>query len=149
MAQKSVLCWLATIDAYGQPNVSPKETFAIADNNHIIIANIASSWSAHNIESNNKVCLAFVDVFTQKGFKFHGTAKNVKSHHKDYQLYADSLREIAGERFPFHSIFLMKVTSVESILAPSYQLYPMETTEASQVENALQSYGVQKMTKHL
>ncbi|WP_353245052.1 pyridoxamine 5'-phosphate oxidase family protein, partial [Limnohabitans sp.] len=29
-ARRSVLCWLATVDAEGQPNVSPKEVWAIA-----------------------------------------------------------------------------------------------------------------------
>lgn len=39
MAQRSVLCWLATADASGQPNVSPKEIFAILDDEHIVGAN--------------------------------------------------------------------------------------------------------------
>jgi predicted pyridoxine 5'-phosphate oxidase superfamily flavin-nucleotide-binding protein len=46
MAERSVLCWLATADESGQPNVSPKEVFAVADDKHIVVANIASPGSA-------------------------------------------------------------------------------------------------------
>ena len=41
-ARRSVLCWLATVDAQGQPNVSPKEVWAIADDCHVVVAHIAS-----------------------------------------------------------------------------------------------------------
>ena len=41
-ARRSVLCWLATVDADGQPNVSPKEVWAISDEQHVVVANIAS-----------------------------------------------------------------------------------------------------------
>jgi len=41
-ARRSVLCWLATVDAEGQPNVSPKEIWAIADDAHVVVANIAT-----------------------------------------------------------------------------------------------------------
>ena len=35
-----VLCWLATADADGQPNVSPKEVFAVVDDQPLVIAHI-------------------------------------------------------------------------------------------------------------
>ena len=44
---RSVLCWLATVDETGQPNVSPKEIFAAFDSQHIVVANIEpprESW---------------------------------------------------------------------------------------------------------
>ena len=39
--RRSVLCWLATADANGQPNVSPKEVFALARENRWLMAHIA------------------------------------------------------------------------------------------------------------
>jgi predicted pyridoxine 5'-phosphate oxidase superfamily flavin-nucleotide-binding protein len=48
-AHRSVLCWLATVDVEGQPNVSPKEVWAIADEQHVVVAHIASPISARNI----------------------------------------------------------------------------------------------------
>jgi hypothetical protein len=49
---------------------------------------------------------------------------------------------MAGPRFPIHSVLVIEAVSVEPILAPSYRLYASETTEPSQVESAMRTYGV-------
>ena len=76
-ARSSVLCWLATVDAQCQPNVSPKEVWAIADDRHLVVANIASPVSVRNIAQQPQVCLSFVDVLVQKGFKLQGRAREL------------------------------------------------------------------------
>lgn len=145
MAKRSVLCWLATADESGQPNVSPKEVFAVADDKHIVVANIASPGSAKNIHINEKVCLSFIDVFAQKGFKVFGVASDVTPEAAEYFRWVEPLRMMAGDRFPIHSVFVVRATAVEPIIAPSYRLYPSETTEASQVQAALRTYGVREV----
>ncbi len=142
-ADRSVLCWLATVDESGQPNVSPKEIFAVFDSEHLVIANIASPASARNIETNSRLCVSFVDVFVQKGFKVTGFARNVKKHDPDFSLWSSPLAKMAGPRFPIHSVFLVQATAVEPILAPSYRLHPDETSEESQIASAMQTHGVQ------
>ena len=144
MAKRSVLCWLATADERGQPNVSPKEGFAVADDEHIVVANIASPGSAKNIRVNGKVCLSFVDVFAQKGLKVIGTATDVKPSESEYSRWVEPLRKMVGDRFPIHSVFVVRIAIAEQIIAPSYRLYPSETTEASQVQSALRTYGVRR-----
>ena len=145
-AQKSVLCWLATADASGQPNVSPKEVFAMADSDHIVVANIASPGSARNIRVNAQVCLSFVDVFVQKGYKVLGEAREVQPSDPAFDRWAAPLKTMVGDRFPIHSVFVIRATAVEPIVAPSYRLYPAQTTEASQTQAALARYGVQHNT---
>jgi predicted pyridoxine 5'-phosphate oxidase superfamily flavin-nucleotide-binding protein len=142
-ANRSVLCWLATVDEGGQPNVSPKEVFVAFDTEHLLIANIASPASVRNIRSNTLVCASFIDVFAQKGFKVMGTARNVIRPEADFARWAAPLEAKAGPRFPVHSVIVVTARAVESILAPSYRLYPTETTEASQVASAMRAYGVQ------
>jgi len=140
---RSVLCWLATVDESGQPNVSPKEIFAVFDSEHLVIANIASPASARNIGANSRVCVSFIDVFAQKGFKVSGVARNVKRDEPDFTIWCSPLAKMAGAKYPIHSVFVVQATAVEPILAPSYRLYPDETTEESQIASAMQSYGVQ------
>ena len=141
-ADRSVLCWLATVDATGQPNATPKEVFAIADDHHLVIANIASPGSAANVAANPKVCVSFVDVFVQKGFKVVGVATDVAPSDPAFARWVAPLRAIAGDRFPIRSVFVVRATAVEAIVAPSYWLFPDETTEASQERAALRAYGV-------
>jgi len=49
----------------------------VFDAEHIAVANIASPGTAKNIEANPKVCLTFVHVFAQKGYKIKGQAINI------------------------------------------------------------------------
>jgi hypothetical protein len=141
-ASRSVLCWLATLDANGQPNVSPKEVWAIVDEQHVVVAHIASPISARNIAHHPQVCLSFVDVFVQKGFKLVGTAREVRADNAEFATWAKPLLAMVGERFTIHSVLVVHVKSVASILAPSYRFYPDDTTEASQVASALRRYGM-------
>ena len=141
-AQTSILCWLATVDADGQPNVSPKEIFTVFDSEHLVISNIASPSSVRNIAVNPRVCVSFVDFFVQKGFKVFGSARNVSKQDADFATWAAPLQAMAGPRFPVHSVIVVRATGFESILAPSYRLYPEETTEQAQVASAMRAYGV-------
>ena len=54
--KNSVLCWLATVDPTGVPNVTPEEIFASDGDDRVVIADIASSNSVRNIRLQPK-CL--------------------------------------------------------------------------------------------
>lgn len=140
---RSVLCWLATVGSDGTPNVSPKEVFAAYENDRLVIANIASPISVRNVLSNDAVCVSFVDVFVQKGFKVCGHANFVARSDSRYAGLAGPLEEMVAGKFKIHSLIEVRVTTVEPILAPSYQFYP-ETTEDDQVQSALTAYGVSR-----
>lgn len=142
-ASRSVLCWLATADAEGQPNVSPKEIHAVFDAKHLVIANIASPTSVRNIDRNPRVCVSFIDVFVQKGFKVVGMARNVRPSEPGFDAWAAPLAARAGPRFPLHSVIVVEALAIEAILAPSYRLYPADTTEPGQIRSAMRRYGVQ------
>ena len=146
-ARRSVLCWLATVDADGQPNVSPKEVWAISDEQHVVVANIASSMSVRNIAQKPQVCLSFVDVFVQKGFKLLGTAREVRADNAEFAIWAKPLLAMVGQRFTIQSVLVVHVQSVTAILAPSYRFYPHDTTEASQVASGMRAYNVQAVEK--
>jgi predicted pyridoxine 5'-phosphate oxidase superfamily flavin-nucleotide-binding protein len=146
-ARRSVLCWLATVDAEGQPNVSPKEVWTISDDLHVVVAHIASPISARNIAQHPQVCLSFVDVFVQKGFKLIGRAREVRAADPEFSAWAAPLLAMVGQRFTIHSVLVIQVQSVAAIVAPSYRFYPDETTEASQVASAMQAYNVQAVEK--
>ncbi|WP_342967529.1 pyridoxamine 5'-phosphate oxidase family protein [Paraburkholderia azotifigens] len=139
--KRSVLCWLATVDADGCPNVSPKEIFCAYGADRLLVANIASPGSAGNIASNPAVCVSFVDPFVQKGFKIKGKARLATNCDEGFESLASPLVKLAGPRFPFASIFVIDIVSIEPVVAPSYRLYP-DTRESQQIESAMKTYGV-------
>ncbi|HQV33119.1 MAG TPA: pyridoxamine 5'-phosphate oxidase family protein [Calditrichia bacterium] len=139
--RESVLCWLATASKAGEPNVSPKEMFCAFGEDKILIANIASPNSVANIAENPNVCVSFVDVFKQKGFKVKGMARIVRPEQTGYAEMLAALHQLGGEAFPIRNIIEVTVRRVNPIVAPSYWLFP-ETTEKNQIEQALRTYGV-------
>jgi uncharacterized protein len=142
-----VLCWLATVDTDSQPNVSPKEVWAIADEQHVVVAHIASPVSTRNIAQHPQVCLSFVDVFVQKGFKLLGTAHEVRANDAEFTDWAVPLLAMVGQRFTIHSVLVIQVRSVAAIVAPSYRFFPDQTTEASQAASGMRTYNVQAAQK--
>lgn len=136
-----VLCWLATVDSEGVPNVSPKEMFISDGSDQILIANIASPNSVNNIEFNENVCVSFIDIFKQKGFKVKGRATIIRDTEEAYQSKLKLLQQLGGEGFPIKNIINISVAAVEPIIAPSYWMFP-ETTEQTQIEQSMSTYGV-------
>jgi len=140
--EKSVLCWLATSDADGQPNVSPKEVFCLGpDGTEVLIADIASPVSRRNIATNPRVCLSLLDVFSQKGAKAYGTADVIDAADDLFPSLAAPLVAMAPPPFKIRGVIRVKIVKVAPIVAPSYALYP-ERTEAEQRRRAYQTYGV-------
>lgn len=143
-ARRAVLGWLATVDADGTPNVSPKEVFALVDG-HVAVAHIASPGTVRNLAERPAVCFSFVDVFVQKGFKLKGRARLLRPQDAEFQRWAAPLLAMIQGRFPIHAVVLMAPTHTEPILAPSYRLYPEQTTEASQTASAMARYHVRAL----
>ncbi|MEO1584482.1 MAG: pyridoxamine 5'-phosphate oxidase family protein [Planctomycetota bacterium] len=150
---ESVLCWLATSSADGQPNVSPKEVFAPLGDDAIIIANIASPRSARNLRENPRACVSFINIFTQKGFQVAGRADILQPTDPDcdpgydpdrdhvYEIAETMLLKMTQGDYPFRTIFRIAAERVSPIIAPRYKLFPA-TTEQDQIESAMRTYGV-------
>lgn len=140
--QNAVLCWLATVDDDGTPSVTPKEIFSSHGDEHVVIADIASSHSVHNAIARPKVCVSFVDVFRQKGFKLTGNARILAPGDADFQAFGADLLHMAGADFPIRNIIAVKIERVSRIWAPSYKLFP-ERSENEKMQSAYATYGVQ------
>jgi uncharacterized protein len=139
--EQGVLCWLATSDKDNFPNVSPKEMFTYFEDNKILIANIASPNSIANILENSNVCVSFVDVFVQKGFKIKGQAKIIYKEDADFEIKVKPLIALYSDKFPISAIIEITVQKIALIQAPSYFLYP-EITEEMQIKSAMDTYKV-------
>ena len=137
----SVLCWLATVDADGQPNVSPKEIFCVHGTDTLLIADIASPVSVRNILVNPKVCVSFVDVFRQHGWKLSGSACLIERTDPVFSVTGAELLAMAGPDFIIRHLICVRLTKVSRIQVPSYLVFP-ERTEQDQIRHAHQTYKV-------
>jgi len=135
---QSVLCWLATVDEEGIPNVSPKEIFDTS-NEKVIIANIASPNTVRNIKVNENVCVSFIDILVQKGYQLKGKARIVTDEESFYAEYKSKLLLLTKGNFPFSSITEITILKSKPFVAPRYLLYP-DTTEDQQIKDAKIQY---------
>ena len=78
------------------------------------------------------------------GANLNVNAAMARVHAPDYLAWAAPLFAMVGDRFPIRSLMLITVKSVQPIVAPSYWMYPDETTERKQVQAAMAVYGVRK-----
>ena len=141
---ESVLCWLATSNEKNEPNCSPKEAFTFRGTSELIIANIASPISVANIEVNPNVCVSFIHIFKQKGFKLKGTARYVPSESDEFSTFMPMVQPIVGTTFKVAGFIVVHITSVTPIIAPAYYMIE-DTTEASQIKSAQKAYGVKEV----
>lgn len=72
---KGKLGWVATASADGTPNVTPKGSVQVLDDNTIIFADLFSLKTRDNLKQNPKVAVTLVDLEKFKGYQFKGKAE--------------------------------------------------------------------------
>ena len=113
------LGFVATVCPDGTPNLSPKGTTAVWDDDHLVFANIRSAGTLANLRNNPSVEVNVVDPFVRKGYRFKGTAAVLESG----PLY-DRAREFYKHRGSpidlIREIVLIHVASAQPIDSPAY-----------------------------
>ena len=116
------LGFVATVCADGTPNLSPKGTTIVWDDEHLAFADIRSPRTIENLRSNSAVELNLVDVFKRKGYRFKGTAE-VLTEGPLFERIMDHYRkavERADERI--RSVVLVRVERALELTSPIYDL---------------------------
>lgn len=96
MVETQRIGYVATSSKDGMPNVSPKGTTKVVDDNTLAFACIMSEKTIKNLEENPQIALALADVAKVKGYQFKGTAKLETSG----SLYDEMAAEAAQRKLP-------------------------------------------------
>jgi predicted pyridoxine 5'-phosphate oxidase superfamily flavin-nucleotide-binding protein len=67
------LGFIATVCPDGTPNLSPKGTTAVWDDDHLVFADLRSPGTVENLRSNPSIEINVVDQLVRKGYRFKGT----------------------------------------------------------------------------
>src|SRR5688572_17765929 len=68
------LGFVATVCADGTPNLSPKGTTDVWDDDHLFFADLRSPQTIRNLRLNPAIEINVVDQEVRKGYRFKGTA---------------------------------------------------------------------------
>ena len=114
------LGFVATVCPDGTPNLSPKGTTTVWDDDHLVFANIRSPRTLANLRQNANVEVNVVDQFVRKGYRFKGVASILESgplYDKVIAFYKER-----GVTNPIREVVLVRVRSANPIDSPAYDL---------------------------
>ena len=137
VVEQQRLGFVATVCHDGTPNLSPKGTTAVWDDDHLIFANIRSPGTLANLRRNANVEVNVVDPFVRKGYRFKGVASILESG----PLYDEVLafyRE-RGSKFAIREIVVIQVQTAQPIDSPAYDLGLTEEEVRDRMERHFQS----------
>ncbi len=114
------LGYIATVNADGTPNLSPRGTLAIWDDDTLIFADIRSPGTTRNLRRNPAVAINVVDPLLRKGYRFAGQA-TVHDEGDMWQraLEVDQGRGVAN---PIRAVVLVHLTEARPLISPAYDL---------------------------
>jgi predicted pyridoxine 5'-phosphate oxidase superfamily flavin-nucleotide-binding protein len=115
------LGFVATVTPDGRPNVSPKGTTTVFDDQHLMFADIVSPGTVENLASNPNVEINVVDPIVRKGYRFKGTATT----HTSGELFERGLAVLRDRgstiaRSRVRSIVVVEVTEAAPLISPAY-----------------------------
>ncbi len=120
LIEKQKLGYVATVSPDNTPNLSPKGTLSVWNDEHLIFADIKSPKTISNLEENPSVEINVVDPISRKGFRFKGVATILSSgteYDKIISHYMDK-----GIKSKINKVVQIKVTVVNEITSPLYDL---------------------------
>ena len=137
VVEQQRLGFVATVCPDGTPNLSPKGTTAVWDDDHLIFANIRSPGTLANLRHNGHVEVNVVDPFVRKGYPFKGSASIVDSGPLYDQLLA-FYRE-RGSQHAIREIVMIQVQAAQPIDSTAYDLGLTEEEVRDRMERHFQS----------
>ena len=119
----SELGFVATVCPDGTPNLSPKGTTAVWDDDHLVFADLRSPGTVENLRANPSIEINVVDQLSRKGYRFKGTAVV----HTDGDVFERGVRfyEARGTvqaRERIRGIVIVVVERALPVTSPSYDL---------------------------
>ncbi len=120
------LGFVATVDEDGTPNLSPKGTMVVLDDNHILFGDIRSPDTVSNLQRNPSLEINIVDPLSRTGFRFKGTAQYIKRDspafddlypkiHQHFEQWGPLKEEVRG-------VVVLEVQRARSVTSPAYDI---------------------------
>lgn len=113
---------VGTVNADGTPNVSPKGTMVVLDDNTIIFGEIASPGTLANILDRPAMEINFIDVLARRCFRAKGEAEALPASSDSFNVlrpHFDRWRALA-ERI--RHIIRLRVLKASVVVTPAYAL---------------------------
>ena len=114
------LGFVATVCPDGTPNLSPKGTTAVWDDDHIVFADIRSPATVSNLRRNPSTEINVVDPMVRKGYRFKGVA-SVLTEGVLFEQIVDFYRAKRNlDVGLIRSVVLVRIDEAMPLISPAY-----------------------------
>jgi len=124
LIEEQKIGYVASVSPDGSPNLSPKGTFIVLDESHLMFGEIRSPNTVKNIANNANVEVNFVDVFSRKGVRCQGTARFVRNDDEEFRNLIPPFRIPWGDELCslFHGIVVIEIENASNMASPAYDI---------------------------
>jgi len=109
-------CYVATVNPDGTPNVGPKRSTRVFDDEHLVFSEITGKQTWANVSKGSKVAIAVADRDKRIGFRFVGTPEIITAGPVFEQ--AVEMMKKAGMTAPLRALVKVAVERIFSLGVP-------------------------------
>jgi uncharacterized protein len=114
------LGFVATVCPDGTPNLSPKGTTIVWDDEHLAFLHLHSPGTVGNLASNPSIEVNVVDPIVRKGYRFKGRAEVLTEGDQHAAIVAWFHSERGTDPTRIRAVVLMQVESAAPLVSPAY-----------------------------
>jgi uncharacterized protein len=115
------LGFYATANEDGSPNLSPKGSTYVLDDDHLFFADIRSPQTVANVRAGSLVEVNVVDPLVRKGYRFKGSAEIHEPGSSVYATATDQMRDAGSQLVErAKAIVVIEVREARPLTSPVY-----------------------------
>mgnify|MGYP001415172172 CR=1 FL=1 len=120
VVSRSMLSFVATVCPDGSPNLSPKSSLRVFDDNTIVFMDIASPQTVANLRFDPRIEINSIDFIRRRGYRFKGKAHIEQPGSTIFEWLNDWLIKINGPGYPANRAIVVNVERALPVLSPAY-----------------------------
>ncbi|OUD04904.1 pyridoxamine 5'-phosphate oxidase family protein [Streptomyces swartbergensis] len=115
------LGFVATVRPDGTPNLSPKGTTEVWDDEHLVFLDLYSPGTVANLAANPAVEINVVDPVRRKGYRFRGVGQVFTQGETYDRIVRRFARERGTDPARVNSAVLIRVLKADALVSPAYE----------------------------
>ena len=106
-------CWVATVNSDGTPNVAPKRSTRVLDDEHLMFTEVTGQQTWANVQAGSTVAIGVVNRERMEGYRFVGRPESVTSGPL-FERAGEAMRE-RGILAPVKAVVVIPVDAIYNL----------------------------------
>ncbi|KIU18281.1 pyridoxamine 5'-phosphate oxidase family protein [Mycolicibacterium llatzerense] len=118
--ESAKLAFVATVNQDGSPNLSPKGSLHVYDDDRVAFMDIASPGTIENLARNPRIEIVVIDLLRRRGYRFSGAAEVHSPGSSVHAWLNHWLQDRNGPGYPANHAVVLKIEQVRPVFSPAY-----------------------------